>query len=237
MDIGGGKEIFYWFVESQRDPSVDPLVLWTNGGPGCSGLTGFLSEQGPFRAAADGKLTPNRYAWNKIANMIFIEQPAGVGFSTAPTGMKYGDAQAAADNKRFIDGFLLKFPEYKDRDFYLTSESYGGHYLPTLAQLLVSSSMATFKGFAVGMFFVTPSCSPSRQACWFACCGRLRSPSPVARCPCHSTHCPRHVRARCPRHAPAIALGALVMLVNVEALLRVRRPVSVFCCSRIAPTY
>ena len=45
--------------------------------------------------------------------------------------------QAAADNKKFIDGFLLKFPEYKTRDFYLTSESYGGHYLPTLAQVLV----------------------------------------------------------------------------------------------------
>jgi len=52
-------------------------VLWTNGGPGCSGLTGFLSEQGPFRAAADGTLTPNKFAWNKIANMVFIEQPAG----------------------------------------------------------------------------------------------------------------------------------------------------------------
>jgi len=150
VDIGGGKEIFYWFVESQRDPAADPLVLWTNGGPGCSGLTGFLSEQGPFRAGADGTLTVNKYAWNKIANVIFIEQPAGVGFSTAPSGMKYGDAQAAADNKRFVDGFLLKFPEYKARDFYLTSESYGGHYLPTLAKELVSSGMTTFKGFAVG---------------------------------------------------------------------------------------
>lgn len=77
VDIGGGKEIFYWFVESQRDPAKDPLVLWTNGGPGCSGLTGFLSEQGPFRAAADGSLSVNKYAWNKIANMVFIEQPAG----------------------------------------------------------------------------------------------------------------------------------------------------------------
>ena len=77
VDIGGGKEIFYWFVESQRNPATDPLVLWTNGGPGCSGLTGFLSEQGPFRAAADGTLSVNKYAWNKIANMVFIEQPAG----------------------------------------------------------------------------------------------------------------------------------------------------------------
>lgn len=90
--------------------------MWTNGGPGCSGLTGFLSEQGPFRASADGTLAVNKYAWNKIANMIFIEQPAGVGFSEAPSGMMYGDAQAAADNKKFIDGFLIKFPEYVSFD-------------------------------------------------------------------------------------------------------------------------
>ena len=54
-----------------------------------------------------------------------------------PFELKMHTDQAAADNKKFIDGFLLKFPEYKTRDFYLTSESYGGHYLPTLAQVLV----------------------------------------------------------------------------------------------------
>jgi hypothetical protein len=53
--------------------------------------------------------------------------------------------QAAADNKKFIDGFLVKFPEYKTRDFYLTSESYGGHYLPTLAQVLGLSKGLGFR--------------------------------------------------------------------------------------------
>jgi carboxypeptidase C (cathepsin A) len=79
--VKGDRALFYWFVESQNDPAKDPLVLWSNGGPGCSGLGGFMTEQGPFRPTADGKLEMNAHAWNKIANVVFIEQPAGVGFS------------------------------------------------------------------------------------------------------------------------------------------------------------
>jgi len=75
---------------------------------------------------------------------------AGVGFSIAPNGLKYGDDMAANDNYGFIMGFLEKFPQYKGRDFYLISESYGGHYLPTLAKVIVENGGVNFKGFAVG---------------------------------------------------------------------------------------
>eukprot|EP00755_Sulcionema_specki_P003719 Sspe_Gene.28339::Locus_12777_Transcript_2_2_Confidence_0.667_Length_1392::g.28339::m.28339/K16297/SCPL-II; serine carboxypeptidase-like clade II len=93
----------------------------------------------------------NPYAWNQLANMVFIEQPAGVGFSQAPAGMKYGDAEAAADNYAFIKGFLEKFPQYKTRDFFISSESYGGHYMPTLAkQIVTSGGIPNFKGVFVG---------------------------------------------------------------------------------------
>eukprot|EP00494_Astrolonche_serrata_P027112 UN27375 len=71
----------------------------------------------------------NDYTWNKVANMVFVEQPVGVGFSKANTGVKYGDSQAAKDNYEFLNGFVTKFPELKNRDLFLTSESYGGHYL------------------------------------------------------------------------------------------------------------
>merc|ERR1719409_2363576 len=96
----------------------------------------------------------NPHAWNKIANMVFIEQPAGVGFSTNSKlkGFAYGDAQAAADNWEFVKGFAKRFPQYKARPFYITSESYGGHYMPTLARQIVRNNKgeANFKGFAVG---------------------------------------------------------------------------------------
>ena len=134
--VQGDRGLFYWFVESQNKPETDPLVLWTNGGPGCSGLAGFMTEQGPFRPTADGKLTPNPDAWNKIANMVFIEQPAGVGFSYTHAAMNYTDDQAAKDNAAFVRGFLQMYPQYQKNEFYITSESYGGHYMPTLAKEL-----------------------------------------------------------------------------------------------------
>ena len=76
------RDIFYWMVESQGSPSSDPILLWTNGGPGCSGLLGALTENGPFRAAQNGTtLYRDAYSWNRNANVIFVEQPLFVGYS------------------------------------------------------------------------------------------------------------------------------------------------------------
>ncbi|KAH7571343.1 hypothetical protein JRO89_XS04G0026700 [Xanthoceras sorbifolium] len=63
------KNLFYYFVESERDPSKDPLVLWLNGGPGCSSMDGFIYEHGPFNFAKEKSQTPtlhlNPYSWSK----------------------------------------------------------------------------------------------------------------------------------------------------------------------------
>ena len=129
------KYIHYWLVESEMDVELAPLVFWTNGGPGCSGLIGFMTEQGPFRPNIDGNLEKNPYAWNKIANMVFLEQPVGVGFSYSNNEDDYriGDEQSAKDNLATIIGFLDKFPHFENSRLFITSESYGGHYMPTLA--------------------------------------------------------------------------------------------------------
>lgn len=161
IPVGKSKQIHYWFVESMNDPSTDPLTFWTNGGPGCSGLIGFLTEQGPFKPNKDMNLELNPYAWNKVSNMVFIEIPAGVGFSYSDDTSDYktGDDQTAEDNYHMIQGFLEKFPEYKKNDLYITSESYGGHYMPTLAKYIVDENSKNsgnnenninLKGFAVG---------------------------------------------------------------------------------------
>lgn len=151
VNADGSKKIFYWFVEAEISPIDSPVVMWTNGGPGCSGLGGMMTEQGPFRPTADGGLKANAYSWNKVANMIFIEQPAGVGFSEAPSNTVHGDQQSAEDNYAFVVGFFKRFPQYSSSAFYTSSESYGGHYMPTLAQELVTrGGVDNYRGFLVG---------------------------------------------------------------------------------------
>jgi len=42
------KKIHYLFVTSQNDPVNDPLIIWFNGGPGCSSMLAWAQEHGPF---------------------------------------------------------------------------------------------------------------------------------------------------------------------------------------------
>jgi len=154
-----GRNLFFWFVESQRNPATDPLVLWLNGGPGCSSLGGLLSENGPFYANADGKtLRANPNSWNKVANVIYLESPSGVGFSTSQTKSDYttGDYQTAQDSVIFLQKFLTLYPQFQKNPFWVTGESYGGHYVPNLAQAIVNANAANqtpkinIAGFQVG---------------------------------------------------------------------------------------
>lgn len=63
----------------------------------------------------------NPYSWNRIANLVFIEQPCGVGFSYSddPDGTddyKNNDAQAAKDNYALISAFMVRFPQFMKND-------------------------------------------------------------------------------------------------------------------------
>nr|TKW33547.1 hypothetical protein SEVIR_2G244200v2 [Setaria viridis] len=160
-----GRALFYYFVESPYDAASKPLVLWLNGGPGCSSLgAGAMRELGPFRVNPDGKtLRRNRHAWNNVANVIFLESPAGVGFSYSNTSSDYdksGDARTAVDSYNFLLHWLERFPEYKGRDFYIAGESYAGHYAPQLAAVIVAvreftgKNPTSLKGIFVGNPFL-----------------------------------------------------------------------------------
>mmetsp|Transcript_4641 Transcript_4641/g.16333 ORF Transcript_4641/g.16333 Transcript_4641/m.16333 type:complete len:463 (+) Transcript_4641:73-1461(+) len=156
IDESLGKEYFYWFVESENDRENDPIVLWMQGGPGCSGLLGMFQENGPWKVLNNGTLGENHYSWNKLANVIYLEQPAGVGFSFSNNSAGYStnDNQTASDNYTFLQGFFNEFPEFSANNLYLTGESYAGVYVPTLAnQIAFGSDEALkdqFKGFMVG---------------------------------------------------------------------------------------
>lgn len=148
------RALFYYFVEAATEAASKPLVLWLNGGPGCSSIgAGAFCEHGPFKPSGD-TLLRNEYSWNKEANMLYLESPAGVGFSYSANKSFYSsvnDAIAARDNLAFLEGWYEKFPEYKNREFFITGESYAGHYVPQLAQLIIQSNMKfNLKGIAIG---------------------------------------------------------------------------------------
>ncbi|XP_060591546.1 lysosomal protective protein-like isoform X2 [Ruditapes philippinarum] len=152
LKASGTKKLHYWFLESANKPATDPLVLWMNGGPGCSSDLGLLTEHGPFRIAKDGSgVTINKYSWNNVANMLYLEAPAGVGYSYSDDkNYTTDDDQVASDNFLALQDFFSKFPEYANHDFYVTGESYGGIYVPTLSSRFVDAKAANFKGMVIG---------------------------------------------------------------------------------------
>ncbi|XP_064639878.1 lysosomal protective protein-like isoform X2 [Lineus longissimus] len=146
------RYLHYWFVESARNPSTDPVLVWLNGGPGCSSMEGMLNENGPFKLSDDGAtLQYNKYSWNSVANVLYIEAPAGVGYSySEDKNYKTDDDQASKDNYFAIMNFFAKFPEFRKNTFFISGESYGGIYVPTLSARVVENDMINFQGFAVG---------------------------------------------------------------------------------------
>ncbi|EUC30149.1 hypothetical protein COCVIDRAFT_21516 [Bipolaris victoriae FI3] len=144
LDVGS-KHIFFWYFESQRKPSEDPLLLWLSGGPGASGMLGMMGELGPCMINEHGNGTVfNEYGWSKNANIIFVDQPAGVGFSYVDPGVPLPATSftAAEDMHHFLQLFTSDvFPSLSGRDFHITGESYAGHYVPALGAQIVSQNL------------------------------------------------------------------------------------------------
>ena len=156
-----GNELFYVFTPSQRTPAEDPLILWLNGGPGCSSLYGMLTEIGPVlfdKESQQFKL--NEYSWNKNASVIYIESPAGVGFSKInDSAFFFNDTIQAISLNIALQNFFNLFPDFQNNDFYITGESYAGIYIPYLVKeidkynkesVYTNSLIINLKGFLIG---------------------------------------------------------------------------------------
>ncbi|XP_046917972.2 lysosomal protective protein-like [Dermatophagoides farinae] len=144
--------LHYWFFESQQNPLNDPLVLWLNGGPGCSSLVGALAENGPFRINSNLTVDYNPHTWNTNVNMLYIETPAQVGFSyKLDQNYQTNDNETAHMNLAALKSFYRKFPNFIQNDFYITGESYAGIFIPMLATLILDDHYPpNMKGFALG---------------------------------------------------------------------------------------
>lgn len=134
IDGSKSKNYFYWFFESRGDPVNDPVIIWLTGGPGCSSILALFQENGPCSVNDDLTLKRNPFSWNERANIMWIDQPVGVGFS-------YGDEseydstekEVGDDMFHFLQSFFKAYPQYQKQPFYVFGESYGGHYVPAVA--------------------------------------------------------------------------------------------------------
>ncbi|KAJ4486154.1 carboxypeptidase C [Lentinula aciculospora] len=138
LDTQDDKHLFFWFFESRNSPKDAPLIMWLNGGPGCSSSTGLLFELGPCRISDEGRnTTENRYSWNTHANIIFLDQPVDVGYSYSTNGKSVDTSPVAGkDVYAFLELFFVRFPEYSNLPFHLAAESYGGTYAPNIANVI-----------------------------------------------------------------------------------------------------
>ncbi|XP_076906727.1 serine carboxypeptidase-like [Bidens hawaiensis] len=158
-----GARIFYYFFQS-RTKKDDPLVLWLTGGPGCSGAIALFIENGPFHLINNSSLTWNDFGWDKVSNIIFIDQPTGTGFSysSSDKDLRRDQKGVSDDLYDFMQGFLSAHPDLVKNDFYLAGESYAGHFIPAFATRIIQGNAnkngvhINFKGIAIGNGLTAP---------------------------------------------------------------------------------
>ncbi|POM61516.1 Serine protease family S10 [Phytophthora palmivora] len=130
-------QYFYWFFEAKHNASTAPLVIWLTGGPGGSSLLALFNENGPCRIQPDLTTNVHPYSWTYEANMIWLDQPTSVGFSySSGDDHDYNERDVGENLYWFLQGFIEKHPEFDGREFFLTGESYGGHYVPGAAHYI-----------------------------------------------------------------------------------------------------
>ncbi|XP_020409319.1 serine carboxypeptidase-like 13 isoform X1 [Prunus persica] len=166
-------QLFYYFFESEGSPEYDPLVLWLNGGPGCSAFSGLVYENlGPLSfdyAHSIGnkpKLKLNPYSWTKnnilnfqVANIIFLDAPVGTGFSYAKNWEGYNnlnDTLSAAQTYEFLRKWLMDHPKFYNNPLYITGDSYSGIIVPMVVQEISDGNQdehvppMNLKGYVLG---------------------------------------------------------------------------------------
>lgn len=161
----GDTPLFYWLVEP-GDPLRSarlPLVLWLQGGPGASSLYSLFGETGPWRLnpspTGAAALEPAGTSWLERANLLYLDQPVGTGFSFRGPGSPYAstEAELAAAAADALAAFVDRHPRYVGHPLFIFGESFAGHMAPHIATaLLRRSGGLKLEGLAIGDGWVDP---------------------------------------------------------------------------------
>ncbi|KAF4477037.1 Carboxypeptidase Y-like protein [Colletotrichum fructicola Nara gc5] len=138
----GERHLFFWFHEARHDEQDAPLMIWFQGGPGGSSLHGMLYENGPCLSDGANGTEFNPNSWTEHFNIIYLDRPAGVGFSyvddySDETSYPSRAEESALDIISFIKLFYEAFPDFADADLHLAGESYAGRYIPSIASTIL----------------------------------------------------------------------------------------------------
>ena len=167
VDKQTDSNLFYWFFKEEKQSKNAPFVMWINGGPGSSSQLGNLLENGPLKIVLDGENNTSIHslkgqAWNAVANMVYVDQPVGVGYSYGHLPIN-NSTQIGNNTIEFIKGFYKLHPEMIGRDFFISGESYGGKYQPAMASAIIDYNAKVsekdkipLKGVLIGDGFVDP---------------------------------------------------------------------------------
>jgi vitellogenic carboxypeptidase-like protein len=128
-------------------PFFPQLIVWLQGGPGCSSLLGLMMENGPLRIQPDGTTKPNPYAWTNDYRVLYVDNPIGTGFSYVLNEAGYLDAQPAVANELYtaIDMVLATYPHLAGVDVYVAGESYAGKWIPSIAHRILQANAKSAK--------------------------------------------------------------------------------------------
>ncbi|KFY88686.1 hypothetical protein V500_06195 [Pseudogymnoascus sp. VKM F-4518 (FW-2643)] len=140
----GSDSLFFWLWEAETQQGKNDLIIWFNGGPACSSMPGLFKIHGPVtfpRTATEPQRNP--YSWTRGANIVYVDQPIGTGFSTG-TSNNTDNARNTAAVVKWLDSFFNTFPEMRSKKIHLMGESYAGIFLPYIAKE-IQAQKATLK--------------------------------------------------------------------------------------------
>ncbi|THH11718.1 hypothetical protein EW145_g477 [Phellinidium pouzarii] len=142
--------LFFVLIKARRTADKERILFWFNAS--CSSFDGLMMETGPFRVDGQGGLKTVEGGWEEYTNMVFVDQPAGTGYSYTSTNRFVHELSSAADQVvEFMHNFYQIFPEYQQMDTYLGGESYAGQYIPYIGDAVLSSNLGVnLKGLAIG---------------------------------------------------------------------------------------